>query len=194
MLLKASAKQYDAIIVPGVPLENGQWSRTMKGRVLWSKYLFDKGIAKNIIYSGSAVYSPYCEATIMRLYAEALGIPKENIFEEPKAEHSTENIYYSNKLARQLGFTKIAVASDPFQTKLLRRFVHKKVDAAIDLIPMVEDTIESMNPETINPIIDIDKAFRKDFVPLIERETFWQRFRGTRGLSIDTSAYPYPVQ
>src|SRR6185369_3322646 len=105
---EASRKQYDIIVVPGVPLENGKWSKTMKGRVYWSKFLYDKGIAKNIMYSGSAVYTPYYEAQVMGLYAVALGIPKENIFTETKAEHSTENIYYSYYKAKQLGFKTIA--------------------------------------------------------------------------------------
>jgi vancomycin permeability regulator SanA len=71
---------YDAIIVPGVPLENGMWSPTMKARVYWSVYLYKKGIAKNIIYSGSAVYTPYIEAQVMALYAEQLGVPKGTYF------------------------------------------------------------------------------------------------------------------
>jgi hypothetical protein len=37
---------YDLIIVSRHPLEKDQWSRTMKARVYWSKYLFDKGLAK----------------------------------------------------------------------------------------------------------------------------------------------------
>ncbi|HEY4154109.1 MAG TPA: YdcF family protein, partial [Puia sp.] len=97
---------YDAIIVPGVPFEIGQWSRVMKGRIYWSKFLFDRGITRNIIYSGSAVYTPYIEADIMAGYAIALGIPKEHVFRETHAEHSTENVYYSYKLARSLGFKK----------------------------------------------------------------------------------------
>src|SRR5438067_574875 len=67
----SSINSFDAIIVPGVPFENGRWSQTMKSRVGWSYYLYRKGIAKNIIYSGAAVYSPYVEARIMALYGEA---------------------------------------------------------------------------------------------------------------------------
>ena len=33
-------EQYDVVIVPGVPFEDGKWSQTMKLRVYWSKYLF----------------------------------------------------------------------------------------------------------------------------------------------------------
>ncbi len=177
-------KQFDAIIVPGVPFENNQWSRTMKGRVYWSKYLYDKGIAKNIIYSGSAVYSPYYEGKIMALYAEALGIPKEHIYSEIKAEHSTENIYYSYKLAKKLGFKNIALASDPFQTKLLRKFIRKKVDPNIPVIPFVVDTLKIIEPTMTDPPINYQQAFKEDFIPLKKRESFWKRWRGTRGKNI----------
>src|SRR5690606_38309843 len=94
---------FDAIIVPGVPYDGVHWSETMMARVKWSKYLYDKGYAKNIIYSGSAVYTPYVEADIMALYAQSMGIPEEHIFSETRAEHSTENVYYSYRLAKEHG-------------------------------------------------------------------------------------------
>ncbi len=182
-------EQYDIIVVPGVPLEGGTWTPTMKARVYWSKYLFEKGIAKNIMYSGSAVYTPYYEGKVMAMFAEAIGIPKENIFTETKAEHSTENIYYSYKKAWKLGFRKMALASDPFQTKLLRRFTRKRVSEDVALIPIVYDTLRSLEPKMINPKINSEDAFDKDFISIMERETFWQRFKGTRGLQLDKDAY-----
>lgn len=189
LLDKASAETYDLIVVPGVPFENGNWNRVMKGRVYWSKYLYDRGIAKNIMYSGAAVYSPYVEAEIMALYAQALGIPTEHIFTETTAEHSTENIFYSYQKAKQLGFQKIALASDPFQTKLLQRFVRKRVSPEIALIPFVMDTLQALEPTMIDPVIDYEQAFVKDFVSLLERENFWQRWKGTQGKNINESAY-----
>jgi uncharacterized SAM-binding protein YcdF (DUF218 family) len=189
-LLKESLnRQYDMIVVPGVPLEDGKWSATMKDRVFWSKYLYEKGIAKNVMYSGSAVYSPYREAEIMALYGEKLGIPKENIYTEIKAEHSTENIYYSYKKAKKLGYSKIALASDPFQTKMLRRFTRKIVSQEVAFIPIVYDTIQSMKAIIPDPTIDYEKAYVNDFKSLTKRKTFPERFRGTRGLAIDTTAY-----
>jgi hypothetical protein len=174
--------------VPGVPPENGKWSYTMKGRILWSKYLYDKGIAKNIMYSGSAVYAPYKEGEVMALYAIALGIPKEHVLSETKAEHSTENIYYSYKKAKQLGYRKIALVSDMFQTKMLKRFTRKKVSADVDLIPMVEDSMP--NADSIpDPVIDLEQTRVSNFVSITERESFWKRLRGTRGLNVDTTAY-----
>lgn len=189
LLKEASLKSYDIIVVPGVPLENGKWSNTMKARIFWAKYLFEKGITKNIMFSGSAVYTPYYESKIMALYAEAIGIPKRNIFTETKAEHSTENIYYSYLLAKKLNFNRLALASDPFQTKMLRRFTRIRVSPEIDLIPIVFDSLTLMKIYETNPMIDIQKTFVPDFKSILERESFWERFRGTRGLSIDVNAY-----
>ena len=190
-LLKKSTGEppYDLIVVPGVPFEDSAWSQVMKIRILWSKYLYDRGIAKNVMYSGSAVYTPYYEADIMAMYGEALGIPKEHIFTETKAEHSTENIYYSYKKAKKLGFRRIALASDPFQTKMLRRFTRKIVSPEVGFLPMVFDTIRAIEPRITEPAIDFHRAFKAGFVPLPERESFWQRFKGTQGKRLDKQAY-----
>lgn len=189
-LLKDSRKKgYDIIIIPGVPLENGQWSRAMKARIYWSKYLYDQGIAKNIMYSGSSVYTPYYEGEIMALYAAAIGIPAKHIFSETKAEHSTENLYYSIKKAKKLGFSSFALASDPFQTKSLKRYALKKVNAKVGLIPMVMDIMTSMEPHMTDPVIDTQQAFNDHFISIRERENFWQRLLGTMGKNVDTTAY-----
>jgi hypothetical protein len=161
----------------------------MKARVYWSKYLYERGMAKNIMYSGSSVYSPYYEAEIMALYAQALGIPQKSIFTETRAEHSTENIYYSYRKAKLLGFKKIALASDPFQTKLLRRYTRKRVSREVKLIPIVIDTLRMMEPQMTDPVIDYRQAFNKNFVSILKRENFWKRLRGTRGRNVDTTAY-----
>ena len=189
LLQESLGKKYDMIVVPGVPLENGKWSPTMKDRVFWSKFLYEKGIAKNVMYSGSAVYSPYREAEIMAMYGEKLGIPKENIYTEIKAEHSTENIYYSYKKSKKLGFSTIALASDPFQTKMLRRFTRKIVSRDVAFIPIVYDTIRHMESIIPDPTIDYEKAYVKDFKPITKKDGFFKRLRGTRGLDIDTTAY-----
>jgi len=178
---------YDVIIVPGVPLEDERWSTTMKDRICWSKYLYDKGIAKNIMYSGAAVYTPYVESKVMALYAEALGIPKENIYSETKAEHSTQNILYSYKKARKLGFKKIALASDPTQTKSLHSFTRFRVSRDIRFLPAVMDTVRILEMNLKDPIIDYKQAYVKDFVALPKKSGFWKRLKGTSGLDNDTS-------
>ena len=191
MLAESEQTKYDVIVVPGVPFDSaaGKWSRIMKARVYWSKYLFDKGIASNIIYSGSSVYTPYYEGQIMAMYAEAIGIPKEHIFTEIKARHSTENIYYSYQEAKKMGFEKIGLATDPFQAKMLSRFIYEKVSPKIVIMPIVFDTLKAMEPQMKDPPIDYKQAYNKDFVSIRESESFWQRFQGTMGNKIDTAAY-----
>lgn len=189
LLDKAKLKTYDIIVVPGVPFNEPQWDRIMRGRVYWSKYLYDIGIARNVMYSGSSVYSPYYEARIMAMYAEALGIPKEHIFTETKAEHSTENIYYSYKKAKQLGFKSIALASDHFQTHSLRRFTRKRVSADVGLIPWVMPIIREMDPKMTTPEIHFKDAINDKFISLKKREGLFKRLMGTWGKNIDKKAY-----
>lgn len=172
---------YDAIIVPGVPFHGENWSETMKMRVCWSKYLYDKGYAKNIIYSGSAVYTEYEEASIMAMYALELGIPKEHIFRDQRAEHSTENVYYSYQVAKKYGFKNLGFATDPFQAKSLKRFI-RKFEFPIKLLPIVFDSLDYKNiPDPkINPI----SARVDNFISIKERESFFKRLKGTFGQNI----------
>lgn len=188
-LKTAGTQSYDMVAVPGVPFTVAGWDSTMKARVYWSKYLYEKGIAKNIMYSGSSVYSPYYEGEIMAMYAIAIGIPKEHVYTETKAEHSTENLYYVYLKAKKLGFTKIALASDPFQAKQLRRFARVKINKEVGLIPIVFDTLRVMQATMINPKIDFENAFNADYKSLKSRESFWKRLRGTMGKNINYNAY-----
>ena len=186
---EAARIKYDMVIVPRVPFEDGKWSKIMRGRIYWSKYLYDKGVAKNIMYSGSAVYTPYIEAQIMAMYAEAIGIPQEHIFIEIRAEHSTENVFYSYKKARKLGFKTVALASDPFQAKMLSGYTHEFVSEDIGIIPFVVDTLSALHSKMKDPDIDYQKAFVPNFVSLPDRQSWWERLRGTRDLHVDMNAY-----
>jgi len=173
---------FDAGIVPGFPFQNDKWDSLMKGRVLWACYLYEKGIVKNLIFSGSAVYSPYSEAKIMGLYAKAIGVPENNIFYETKAEHSTENIYYSYELARREGFKSVALLTDPFQSSVTKRFTKRRFATPIQHLPFVIDTLKNLNNQDYS--IDPSTAFLEHFVPLAERESWFKRLRGTLGAFI----------
>lgn len=173
---------YDAIIVPGYPYKGSNWHDIMKVRVLWSKYLYDEHIAKNIIFSGAAVYTPYIESRIMKLYAIELGIPEDHIFTEEKAEHSTENIYYSFMLARDNGFNKIAVATDPFQGAFLKVFNRKK-QFNLDFLPVNLGLIKNLQNLTLN--IDASSALVNDFQSIKDREGLVKRWKGTLGKNIE---------
>lgn len=181
--LKKSNAKFDAIIVPGVPLKNGKWDSVMKARVLWSVSLYRNGVTKNIIYSGGAIYTPYYEAIAMGLYAQKLGIPAAHIFYDTLAKHSTENIFYSYQLALNNKFKSLALATDPFQSILLRRYTRKRFASSIQHIPILFDTIRNFILDDIQ--IDTSKAACKHFISITERESFLYRLKGTLGKQLD---------
>ena len=178
---KLESNAYDAIIVPGVPYNDPNMSRILLSRIYWSHYLYSTGQTKNIIFSGSAVYTPYIEAEIMSQYAQKLGVPAENIFIESQAEHSVENVYYSYKIAKKLGFKRVALATDPLQNRMLKR-LSKKLKVEIDYVPFSFDFLDSLIVEEIN--ITPDKAYVENFVAIQERESFFKRLRGTMGKNL----------
>jgi len=169
---------YDAIIVPGYPYFEDGWGVVLNIRIRWAHYLFNKGYAKNIIFSGSAVYSKYYESKVMAIYADSLGIPPEHIFIDTTAEHTTENVYYSYRLAKKKGFTNIALASDPNQVGNMKHFINK-YELPLKLLPIVFDTLRLYTLQ--EPHIDASSAIKENFVSIEERQSLYHRIRGTFG-------------
>lgn len=183
--LKAHS-QYDAIIVPGIQFVEPSWDKILQLRLIWAKHLYDRGIAKNIITSGSSVYTPYVEAKIMAEYLVMMGVPREHIFIEDKAEHSTENVWYGYKLARRLGFKSIAVCSDPFQSKMLYRFAKIRTNREVYFLPAIFDTVRGLPHDT--PVIAYKDLKVSEFIPITQKYSKWKRFKGTMGRNIDFKA------
>ena len=117
----------------------------------------------------------------MAMYAQKLGVPKENIFVETKAEHSVENVYYSHQIAKEKGFEKVALATDPFQSRMLKG-PSKRMNIDISFVPFSTDVFDTLQIQDIQ--IEAHKAYQENFVSLTERETFWQRLRGTFGKNL----------
>ena len=172
----------DVAIIPGMPFKNGQWDTLIKTRILWAVYLYKKGLVKNIIFSGNAVYTPYVEGKCMALYAYALGIDPAHIFIDTIAEHSKENLYYGYKLAKKLGFTSIGVATDPFQCSMLYKFSKKHFNTKFYFLPIIYDSIESYT--ALDPAVDARSAYINDFIPLDQRLNYTDRLKGTMGKGI----------
>lgn len=169
---------YDVVIVPGFPSSDGAWNRVIKARVYWSKHLLDEGLVRHVIYSGAAVYSPYVESRIMALYAEAVGVPRDAIHLETRAEFSAENLYYSYALARRLGFRRIAVATDPFHHGKLERLA-REFNLEVTFLPVQFGRLLRMEKE--DPEIPHRQALDTNFIPIEVRYTREERARGTRG-------------
>lgn len=168
---------YDVLIVPGIMYDTTkQQTNGFNARIIWAKMLLERGAARNVIFSGSACYSPYVEGKVMAMQAEAAGIPKEQVFAETKAEHGKENVYYSWLMAKQLGFKKIALAADPYQAFFLEGFIQTNMPD-MGILPITVDSLKKLYLPL--PRIDASPAFVKDFVPLNKRESFMTRVRHT---------------
>lgn len=172
----------DVAIVPGLPLFHGQWDTLLKTRILWSVYLYKTGYVRNIIFSGNAVYTKWREGGCMADIAKKLGVKEEHIFIDTIAEHSTENLFYGNELAKKNGFKTVALASDPFQCGMLYKFARKRMDTKIHFLPVIFDSIQSAF--NVNVVLDTTLNVKPDFIPLEERQSQTDRLKGTRGKNI----------
>ncbi len=159
---------FDVVIVPGLPYDSAKINPVFKARLLWAKELYETGIARNIIFSGSAVHSPYIESVIMKMMADSMGIPTQHTFIEDKALHSIENIAYGVELAHKMNFKNIAVATDPIQAIAIKKYMRKHHER-VSLLPF---NIKSMPLyyKAPMPLINPWNAFVENFVPLYLRE------------------------
>lgn len=168
---------YDAVIIPGMPYDSATQQKSgFNARILWAKKLYDAGIVRNIIFSGSACYTPYVEAEVMKLIAIEMGIPAQHIYTETKAEHSKENVYYGWLLAQQLGFKKVALASDPYQAFFLEGFI-KTNTPQMGIIPIDVDSLKKYYIKL--PSANLSSAYDTAFISLKKRESFSTRIRHT---------------
>jgi hypothetical protein len=116
LITQRPAAPFDAVIVPGCPSEaDGSPSFCQLGRAGEAALLWRHGWATHFIVSGSAVHSPYVEAEAIAQAMTVLGVPPERIVLERDALHTDENVYYSLRVAGELGFDTLAIASnEPF--------------------------------------------------------------------------------
>jgi len=178
----ADYQPYDAIIVPGFPFndEEGKMNAFQRMRLFWALHLYETGETNYIIVSGSAVHSPYVEAEIFAIFLAELGVNPKHIIIENRAEHSTENVFYSLELAKKLDLKRVVVATDPMQSKMIA-YLMRNIDVEIDYLPTDLKMIFTKYQPKFDHAIDGSPAYVNNFVPLKERENRKLRMQGTRG-------------
>jgi vancomycin permeability regulator SanA len=161
------AKPYDAVIVLGCPtLEDGSLTRCQLGRAGHASALWSKGWAKAFIVSGAAVHTPYVEAEAIAMAMVELGVPADKIWLETDALHTDENVYYSMKLAKKLGFEDLAVASNgghaAFACKMMMGWGHPCKALAMDIpeleriMPPHEAKLRAIRAHRVEDWVDLD--------------------------------------
>ncbi|HLP49636.1 MAG TPA: YdcF family protein [Chitinophagales bacterium] len=159
---------FDVVIVPGLPHDTNRLNPLLKARMLWAKELYENGTARHIIFSGSAVHTPFIEGMVMKIMADSIGIPTQHTFIEDKAHHSNENVAFGISKAISMGFKKIAIATDPIQSIYIKKYIRDNhVDLAI--LPF---SVKAMPVyyNAVFPKVKADAAFVQNFVPLKQRD------------------------
>lgn len=109
-----AATHYDTLIVLGYPANpDGTPSPEQRERVLEGVRQYKSGIAPHIIMTGAAAHNQYVEAHTMSQLAHEQGIPAEAILEEPQAQNTIQNIYYSAQLMHHENWSSAEIISSP---------------------------------------------------------------------------------
>lgn len=103
----------DTIIVLGAKLIGSQPSTMLRLRLDEAIQLYKQGYAPTIIVSGAQGLDEIAtEASIMRDYLVASGIPTEKIYLEDKSYNTYQNLLNSKTIMREQGFRQAIIVSN----------------------------------------------------------------------------------
>lgn len=109
-----AATHFDTIVVLGTPTRpDGTPSPEQRERVLEGVREYKAGVAPRLIMTGGPAHNPFIEADTMAQFAVAQGVPASAIYEEPQAQNTIQNIYYSAQIMHQHGWSSAEVVSSP---------------------------------------------------------------------------------
>ncbi|HEX8950728.1 MAG TPA: YdcF family protein [Polyangia bacterium] len=164
-----AATRFDAVIIPGCPSEDdGSLSPCQMSRAAWAAILWQRGLASAFITSGAAVHSRYVEADAIAAGMTALGVPADRIWLEPNALHTDENMYFSLRIARALGFRSVAVASQKGHAAWSCRMLEDWGQASCGAFSVDMDAVLATHPR--ERLRAVRTAPIGDWLPLVERE------------------------
>jgi len=107
--------RFDSIIVLGTPSRlDGTPSPEQRERVLEGVREYKAGIAPHIIMTGGPAHNHFVEAHTMAQFAVAQGVPASDVLEEPQAQNTLQNIFYSAQIMHQHGWSSAEVVSSPY--------------------------------------------------------------------------------
>ena len=111
-LSNTAQARFDTIIVLGCPANpDGEPSPVQRERVSEGVRQFRAGVAPTLIMTGGAAHNRYVEAKVMAAIARAQGVPPAAILEEPQAQNTIQNAYYSVQIMKTHGWTSAEVVS-----------------------------------------------------------------------------------
>jgi len=109
-----SATHFDTLLVLGYPADpDGTPSPEQRERVLEAVREYKAGVAANIIMTGGPAHNHFVEARVMAALAERNGVPASAIVEEPQAQNTIQNIFYSSQIMHARNWHSAEIVSSP---------------------------------------------------------------------------------
>lgn len=113
-LRNTQQSRFDALIVLGSPANpDGSVSPEEQTRVTEAVREFRAGVAPRLILTGGPAHNDFVEAQVMARLAQEEGVPASAIVEEPRAQNTIQNIFYSDAILREHGWSSAEVVSSP---------------------------------------------------------------------------------
>lgn len=105
---------FDTLIVLGSPANpDGSVSPEERTRVSEAVHEMRAGVAAHMILTGGPAHNRFVEADVMARLAESEGVPASAIVQETRAQNTIQNIFYSNAILREHGWSSAEVVSSP---------------------------------------------------------------------------------
>jgi len=109
-----AAAHFDTLLVLGYPANaDGTPSPEQRERVLEAVREYKSGVAPNIIMTGGPAHNQFVEAHVMSALAEREGVPASAIVEEPQAQNTIQNVFYSSQIMHSHNWHSAEVISSP---------------------------------------------------------------------------------
>lgn len=110
-----SATHFDTIVVLGFPANpDGTPSPEQRARVLEAIREYRAGAAPRLILTGGPAHNRFVEAHVMAQFAASQGVPASALFEEPQAQNTIQNIFYSAQIMHAHGWRSAEVVSSGY--------------------------------------------------------------------------------
>ena len=123
----------DAIVVfAGGAGESGKAGQGYEEKVEYAVELYKKGLANNFIFSSGYSYH-FKEPLIMQALAVSLGVPREAIILEEKANSTYTNVIFTKAILDQRGWKTILLVSSPYHMRRVA-LVMKRIAPELEVI------------------------------------------------------------
>jgi uncharacterized SAM-binding protein YcdF (DUF218 family) len=128
----------DAAVVLGAAVWSTNVSPVFRERINHAIELYRQGKVRKLIFTGGqGNANEPTEAAAARAYAQANGIPVQDILVEQKSHTTYENIVYAKQLADSNNIKKVLLVSDPIHMK---RAMSMAKDVGLDAAPSPTQT------------------------------------------------------